>query len=72
MFPDIVEVAYYHVDHTREDGSPAHGFEDKLSIERKSAYQPRMSKELKTWMKTQLGKGFTAKQVYEGTGRTGF
>ena len=65
LFSDIVEVAYYHVDHTREDGLPAHGFEDKLSIRRKSAYQPRMSKELKTWVKTQLGKGFTAKQVYE-------
>ena len=24
-----------------------------------------MSKELKAWMKAQLGKGFTAKQVYE-------
>ena len=64
LFPYIVEVVYYHVDHTKEDGSPAHAFEDKLLIGRKSAYQPRMSKELKTWVKTQLGKGFTVKQVY--------
>ncbi len=61
LFPDVVEVAYYHVDHTREDGSPAHGLEDKLSVGRKSAYQPRMSKELKAWVKGQLDKGFTAK-----------
>ena len=65
MFPDVVGIAYYHVDHTREDGSLAYGLEDKLSVGRKSAYQSRMSKELKAWMKGQLGKGFTAKQVYE-------
>ena len=38
LFPYVVEVIYYHVDRTREDGSPTHGLEDKLSIGRKSAY----------------------------------
>ncbi len=61
LFPDVVEVAYYHVDHTREDRSPANGLEDKLYVGRKSAYQPRMSKELKAWVKGLLGKEFTAK-----------
>ena len=65
LFPDVVEVVYYHVDHTREDRSPAHGLEDKLYVGRKSAYQPRMLKELKAWVKGQLCKGLTAKQVYE-------
>ena len=65
LFPYIVEVTYYYVDHTREDGSRVHELEDKLSIGKKSAYQPQISKELKTWVKTQLGKGFTAKQVYK-------
>ena len=65
LFPEVVEVAYYHVDHTREDGSLAHGLENKLSTGRKSAYQPRMSKELKDWVKAQLSKGITAQQIYE-------
>ena len=65
MFRDIIEVAYYHVDYTREDRSPAHRLEDKLSIGRKSAYQSWMSKRFKTLVKIQLGKAFTAKQVYE-------
>ena len=57
LFPDVVEVAYYHVDHTREDGSPAHGLEDKIR-RRKSAHQPRMSKELKDCVKkTQQSQG---------------
>ncbi|KAG0593276.1 hypothetical protein KC19_1G317700 [Ceratodon purpureus] len=63
--PDVAEVAYYQVDHNREDGTPAHGLEDKDFIGRKSAYQPRMSLELKKWIKTRLSEGFTAKQVYE-------
>jgi len=32
LFSDIVEIAYYHVDHTREDESLAHELEGKLSI----------------------------------------
>ena len=36
--PDVAEVAYYQVDHNREDGTPAHGLEDNDSIGRKSAY----------------------------------
>ena len=65
LHPDVAEVAYYHVDHTREDGAPTHGFEDPHSVGRKSAYQPRLSKELKNWIKNPLNEGFTAKQVYE-------
>ena len=67
LFSDIIEVAYYHVDYTREDGSHAYELEDKLSIRRMSTYQPRMSNELKTWVKTQFGKEFIAKQVMKNT-----
>ncbi len=65
LYPNVAQVAYYHVDHTREDGSPAHGVDDPHSIGRKSTYQPRMSKELKNWIIHRLSEGFTSKQVYE-------
>ena len=34
FFSCLVEVAYYHVEHIKEDESLAHGWEDKFSIRR--------------------------------------
>ena len=65
LHPDVVEICYYHMDHTREDGSPAHGPHNVDSIGRKTAHQPRMSDELKAWVKTKLSEGFTSLQVFE-------
>jgi hypothetical protein len=65
LYPDVVEVAYYHMDHTREDGTPAHGPHDPDSIGRKSAHRPRMSIEMKAWVKNKLSEGFTALQIFE-------
>ena len=64
MFPYVVGVAYDY-DHTREDGSSAYELEDKFLIRRILAYQPRISKELKAWLKGQLDKRFIAKQIYK-------
>ena len=61
----MAEICYYHVDHTREDGSPAHGPHDVDSIGRKTTHRPRMSNELKVWVKTKLSEGFTSLQVFE-------
>jgi hypothetical protein len=61
----VAEVAYSHVDHTREDGTPAHGSENAHSKGQKSAYEPRMSKPLKDWILKHLIEGFTSKQVHE-------
>lgn len=36
MFPHVAKV----VEYSREDGLPSHELEDKLSLGRKSAYQP--------------------------------
>ena len=44
LFRNVVEVVYYHVDHTRGDGSHAHELEDKVFIWRKSTYQSRYQK----------------------------
>ena len=61
----MAEICYYHVDHIQEDGSPAHGPYDVDSIGRKTTHRPRMSDELKAWVKTKLSEGFTSLQVFE-------
>ena len=38
LHPDVAEICYYPVDHTREDGSPTHGPHDVDSIGRKTAH----------------------------------
>ena len=40
LFLDVAQVAYYHVDDVRENGSHSRGLEDKLAIRKKLAHQP--------------------------------
>ena len=60
LHADVAEICYYHVDHTQEDGSLAHGLHDVDSIGRKTTHRPHMSNELKAWVKTKLSRGFTS------------
>lgn len=54
MRPDIAKVAYYHIDHAREDGTLTHGSEDKHFVEKRSTYPPQMSIELEKSIKVHL------------------
>jgi hypothetical protein len=65
IYPDVAEVAYYHVDHTREDGTPAHGPSDPDSLGRRTAHQPRMTAQIKMWVQRKLTAGFTSLQIFE-------
>ena len=53
------------MDHTQEDGTPAHGPHDLDPFGRKSAHHPRMSIEMKAWVKKKLSGGFTTLQIFE-------
>jgi hypothetical protein len=44
LYSIVVEVAYNYVDHTREDGTSAHGSNGTYSERRKFVHQPQMSK----------------------------
>lgn len=50
LHPHIAKVAYYHVDHNREDGTPAHGPIGCESKVRRFQYAPQVSKKLKAWV----------------------
>jgi len=65
IYPHVAEVAYYHVDHTREDGTPAHGPSDPESLGRRTAHQPRMTAQMKMWVQRKLTAGFTSLQIFE-------
>ncbi len=47
------------------NGEPAHGKHDLDSIVRPSFFAPRMSQALKDHIWTQLGLGYTIKQIYD-------
>ena len=61
----MAKICHYHVEHTKDDGSLAHGPHDVHSIGRKIVHPPQMSGELKAWVKTKLSKGFTSLQMFE-------
>jgi hypothetical protein len=61
----VAEIIFYHRPHTRVNGEPAHGKHDLDSIARTSFFAPRMSQALKDHIWTQLGLGYTVKQIYD-------
>ncbi len=61
----MVEIIFYHWLHTRANGELAHGKHDLDSIAQSSFFAPRMSQALKDHIWTQLGLGYTIKQIYD-------
>jgi hypothetical protein len=51
--------------HTQANGNPTHGACDLGSTSRMSAYVPCVFHELKEFIWTQLGLGYTVKQIYD-------
>jgi len=62
---DTVEIAYFHEEHTRIDGTPAHGMYDPDSSARPSALATRWSDSLKTYIDNRLKSGLNARQIYD-------
>ena len=62
---DTVEIAYFHEEHTRIDGTPAHGVYDPDSSARPSALATRWSDSLKTYIDNRLKSGLNARQIYD-------
>ena len=50
LYLDIAKIIYYHSNHTREDGAPAHGPWDVESIGRRIEVAPRILEDLKQWI----------------------
>ncbi len=61
----MVEIVFYHRPHTRINDEPTHGKHDLDSIARPSFFAPRMSQALKDHIWTQLGLGYSIKQIYD-------
>ncbi len=61
----MTEIIFYHQPHTRVNGEPAHGKHDFDSIAWPSFFAPQMSQALKDDIWTQLGLGYTVKQIYD-------
>ena len=57
---DTVEIAYFHEEHTRINGTPAHGVYDPDSSARPSALATRWSDSLKTYIDNRLKRGLNA------------
>ncbi len=62
--PKVVEIIFYHRLHTWANGEPPHGKHDLDSIAQPSFFSPRMSQALQDHIWTQLGLGYTVKQIY--------
>ncbi len=61
----MVEIIFYHLIHTRAHGDPIHGACDPGSTSQMLAYVPHVSHKLKEFIWTQLGLGYTMKQIYD-------
>ncbi len=61
----MVEIIFYHQLHTQANGEPMHGKHDLDSITRPFFFAPQMSQALKDHISTQLGLGYTIKQIYD-------
>jgi hypothetical protein len=61
----VVEITIYHKEHTRIDGSFAHGEHDLESISFMSCYAPCMSQALKDHIWAQLSLSYMTKQIYD-------
>jgi hypothetical protein len=64
-YPNVVEIQWYNMDHTCEDGTPTHGTLDLDLILCTSSQFPHISKHIKEWVEKRLDKGFITKQIYE-------
>jgi len=63
--PEVAKIILYHRPHTRINGEPAHGKHDLDSIVGPFFFAPQMSQALKDHIWTQLGLGYTIKQIYD-------
>jgi hypothetical protein len=63
--PKVAKIIFYHQPHTRINGECAHGKHDLYSITQPSFFALRMSQTLKDHICTQLGLGYTIKQIYD-------
>jgi hypothetical protein len=63
-WPNVVEITFYHWTHTQANGDPFHGACDPRSTSQMS-YTPHVFDKLKDFIWTQLGLGYTMKQIYD-------
>ena len=61
---DTVEIAYFHEEHARIDGTPTYSVQDPDSSARPSALATRCSDSLKTYIDNRLKSGLNACQIY--------
>jgi len=61
----VAEIIFYHQPHTRANGEPTHGKHDLDSIARSFFFALWMSQAFKDHIWTQLGLGYTVKQIYD-------
>ncbi len=61
----MTEIIFYHRPHIRINDELAHGKHDLDSIVQPSFFAPQMSQALKDHILTQLGLGYTIKQIYD-------
>jgi hypothetical protein len=62
---DVVETIFYHWTHIRANEDSVHGACDPRSTSQMSTYVPHVSHKLKEFIWTQLGLGYTVKQIYD-------
>lgn len=62
---NVAEIAWCHMDHTREDGTPAHETLGSKSISCRSLQTPCIFKYLKEWVEERLDMGVNTRQIYE-------
>jgi len=62
---DTVEIAYFHEEHTRIDGTPAHDVHNLDSSARPSVLATQWSDSLKTYIDNRLKSGLNARQIYD-------
>ncbi len=61
----MAKIIFYHWPHTRANGEHVHGKDSIDSIVQPFFLAPRMSQALKDHIWTQLGLGYTVKQIYD-------
>jgi len=61
----VAKIIFYHQPHTQVNGELAHGKHDFDSIARPFFFAPQMSQAFKDHIWTQLGLGYTVKQIYD-------
>ena len=62
---DATTISFYHMTHTRLDGSLIHGVGDEDSNSRASQLAPSISHDAKSFIWNRLDVGFTSKQIFD-------